>query len=367
MQNLSFRSDIFYSVQNEDYQTELAVLKQLNQTAQLRVLMVASSGENVLSVLTNPAVGRVDAVDLNLAQLQLCELRRTAAELLTRDEQLSLLGSDPARVGSLGSAERLALFATISAALPDPTRAFWEARRENDLAFGVQHVGRNDMSMHDILAGVQQAGFEPLKRPVHDHELATWQAVYHAIFTPAYIQDLFGLPSEALAARIAGIAGYLGECHFRALQQPQADMNPFVTTVFANRYATSAGEQGLPLYLQEQGQQSLRQLGTKDRLGLHHGNLVELMSSLTQQTGPFDLISISNIADWMTEEQFSALTLRAKDCLNPGGAFLARTATGRPMIQEGMAQHLDCEPQFNQMLSTVERGPWFRVIAAGFR
>jgi hypothetical protein len=29
--------------------------------------------------------------------------------------------------------------------------------------------------------------------------------------TPAYIRELFGLPSEALAARIAGIAGTLGE------------------------------------------------------------------------------------------------------------------------------------------------------------
>lgn len=361
--NPPFKSDIFYAAQNEDYQTELAVLERIGLDKPLRVLMIASSGENLLSLLTQEQVASIDAVDINPAQLHLCELRRTALEHLTRDDQLRLLGAD----STTGEAERLALYATIHSHLPEPARTFWDERREREIAFGLQHVGRNDVCMHDVQAGLRAAGFEPLNRPLRDEELPAWCAVYTDLFTPAYIQDLFGLPSASLAEKIAGIAGYLGECHFRALQQPQPERNPFVTTAFANSYATAAGDDGFPLYLQSHGQAALRHLGIRERLHLESGNLVEKMSTLAAAYGPFDLISISNIADWMSEEQFGALVTQAKICLNPGGGLLARTATGRSMIIEVMGRYLFIDQAFNARLPHIERGPWFRITVAGFR
>lgn len=367
MVNPPFKSDLFYSVQNEDYQTELAVLNHIYQGTPLRVLLVASSGENALSLLTQDIVSGVVAVDINPAQLHLCELRRTASEILTRAEQLRLLGADPAISPGDGQAERLDLYRQVRPHLPEPARAFWDDRQEREIAFGLHHAGRNDVCMHDIQACVEAAGFTPLRRPLQEEELSVWRSVYTELFTPAYIQDLFGLPSAALAEKIAGIAGYLGECHFHALRQPQPERNPFVTTAFANAYAATAGEAGFPLYLQTQGQAALRELGTQKRLHLQQGNLVEQMTPLAAAYGPFDLISISNIADWMSEEQFGVLVIQSRNCLNPGGALLARTATGRTMIVEVMGQHLPMDHRFNAELQRVERGPWFRIIAAGFQ
>ena len=88
----AFASDVFYSVQNEDLTTELAVLKRLGRNQQ-RVLMIASAGENVLGLLCQAEVAFVDAVDLSLAQIRLSELRAAAAQQLERDEQLALLRS----------------------------------------------------------------------------------------------------------------------------------------------------------------------------------------------------------------------------------------------------------------------------------
>ncbi len=174
----------------------------------------------------------------------------------------------------------------------------------------MQHVGRNDVLMHDLQDRLQAAGFAPLRRPLTEAELPAWQAVYVALMTPAYIRDLFGLPSEGLAAKIAGISGTLGACHFRALQQPAPERNPFLTTVFANTYATAAGEDGLPLYLQTAGQDALRRLGIGQRLRLVTGNTLEQMEILANATGPFDLISISNIPDWMSDAQFGEAVLQ---------------------------------------------------------
>lgn len=359
-----FRSDLFYSVQNEDYRTELALLEQTG-AANPRVLCVASSGENALSLLAQGA--SVDAVDINPAQLHLCELRRAATSHLARNEQLAALGADPATAGAPGARDRLALYERLRAHLPEASRTFWDQRREHEIAFGVQHVGRNDIAMADLRDGLRAAGIEPLRRRPRDDELPTWQAVYTRTMTPGYIQDLFGLPSAALAERIAGISAYLAEQHFHAARRPHPERDPFVTTVFAAAYAVAAGDEGLPLYMQPHSYQELRRPGALARLRLHAGNILERMPELAGRHGPYHLISISNIADWMSDEQFADTVGSALACLAPGGAVLARTATGRPMIIDVMRRSARVPPGVEAELAQVERGPWFRVIAAGFR
>ena len=280
---------------------------------------------------------------------------------------MRLLGADPTLPRAAGEAERLTLYDRLRPHLPEAGQAFWDARRAQDIAFGLHQVGRNDVGMDDIQREVAAAGFAPLVRPLTEAELPAWTAVYTGLMTPGYIQTLFGLPSEALAAKIAGMADHLGLAHGRALQQSHPERDPYVTTVFANSYATAAGEAGLPLYLQEQGQASLRRLGTHTRLRLHQGNLLEQMVPLATTYGLFDLISLSNIADWMNEAQFEATILKARDCLRPGGALLARMAANDFPMAETMSRHLRVDPMLNTELLEIERGPWWRNVTAGFR
>lgn len=361
-----FKSDIFYSVQNEDYQTELAVLNQIRRDA-LRVILVASSGENALSLLSLDTVGHLDAVDMNPAQLRLCDLRRAAAQSLTRDEQLQLLGADSDAPSAGNDQVRRTLYDRLRPDLTAETRQFWDARRDQEIAFGIQHVGRNEVAMQAIRVQLQAAGFAPLEHPVTAADLPRWKQVYTNLMTTEYIQQLFGVPSQELAGRIARMAGHLGECHFHALRQPLADHNPFVTTVFKGAYADAAGEQGLPVYLQSHGQTALRRSGTSEQMQLHAGNILDWIPRLAATDGRFDLISISNIADWMSETEFSAVVVTARDGLNDGGVLLARTATPNRMIETVMQQYLRVDPQYNIELQQIERGPWFRVISAGFK
>jgi S-adenosylmethionine:diacylglycerol 3-amino-3-carboxypropyl transferase len=367
MENPPFRSDLAYAVQNEDYRTELAALARIHRGAPLRVLMVASSGENALSLLTDERVGGVDAVDINPAQLHLCALRCAALEALDRDDQLRLFGASPDHLRASDAAARGALYDRVRVRLPDTTLAYWDGRRDRDLAFGVQHVGRNDVLMHDVQDRLRAAGFAPLARMPEDRELLAWRAVYEGLMTPPYVRELFGLPSEGLAARISGIAGRIGECHLRALQQPDAARNYFVTTALANAYAAAAGDDGVPACLSERGQSVLRRRGVAQRLRLHVGSIFDLAEALAAAHGRFDLISISNIADWMSDDQFAAIVARMQPCLAAGGALLARTATGSRMIADVLARSMRTDDALNAALARVERGPWFRTIGAGFR
>lgn len=364
--NPPFRSEIYYSVQNEDYRSELSLLQHIYRGEPLRVLLIASAGENALSLLTQEIVASVDAVDLNPAQLHLCEMRRTATLLLDRDEQLRLFGADPAYQLEEDREARHELFDRIKTAIPEPARTFWQIRRDQEIAFGIQHVGRNDVGMHDIYTRLRQVGFEPLVRPLQDDELELWQSVYTAIMNSSYILELFGLPSEALASKISGIAWYMGQLHFKAVQQPGSDRNYFVTTVFKHYYATRAGEEGLPIYLQKAGQQALRLPGRLEQLKLHQGNLLEKMVAIAEGEEPFDLISISNIADWMSEDDLRKLVVRAKGYIKPGGAFLARALNPAQKLADALGHSLILDSEFNSNLPEIERGPWFRQVVAGF-
>lgn len=356
-----FVSDVFYSVQNEDVNSELAVLRQIGQPRQ-RVLMIASAGENVLSLLCQPEVVFVDAVDLSPAQIQLCVLRRTAAQHLSRDEQLTLLGCEPA-----SPIERLALYDRLRPALPADTCTFWDARRDAELAFGLHHVGRNDCLMQDLVAALDAAGIAPLRADPAAIDRAQWEQVYAQVFTPAQIQRRFGFPNPVVAERLAALAPHLAARHIWALQQPGAERNPYLTTVFAGSYARTTGEDGLPRYLQHAGLAALRDLGLAGRLDLHAGNVLDLMPQLAAQGGAYDLISLSNIADWMNAAQLQALVEATSACLRPGGALLIRAANPEAPIRPEVAAAMATDPELDAALPAIERGPWFRTLAVGFR
>lgn len=361
-----FISDVFYSVQNEDVNSELAVLRRVGRRRQ-HVLMIASAGENALGLLCQPEVALVDAVDLSLAQVQLCALRCTAAQHLSRDEQLTLLGCDPARAGPTGAAERLVLYDRLRPALPPEARGFWDARRADEIAFGVHHVGRNDRLMQDLVAALAEVGIAPLHDDPHAIETTRWAEAYACVFSPENLQRRFGFPNSAVADRLAALAPHLAGQHLRALRQTDAARNPYVTTVFAASYATVAGEEGLSLYLQNVGQAALRNLGVTERLALHHGNLLELMPRLAEQRGAYDLISVSNIADWMDESRVRAVVEASCACLRPGGALLIRAANPEAPIRPAVAAAMDVDSALDAALPAIERGPWFRTLAAGFR
>jgi hypothetical protein len=69
----------------------------------------------------------------------------------------------------------------------------------------------------------------------------------------------------------------------------------------------------------------------------------------------------------MDDRQFGGVVGQMRECLNPRGALLARTATGSRMIIDVMNTLLCSQRGLSDELAQVERGPWFRTVAAGFR
>ncbi|MFN5398380.1 MAG: DUF3419 family protein, partial [Pseudanabaena sp.] len=159
--NASPVSEIAFSQVREDPRIELRVIQELAKHQRpLRILLVASGGCTALSLLTSPAIAKIEAIDLNPAQLHLVELRRQALLHLSLDAQVRLIGADAA-----SDRDRLSIYANLRAYLPQPTQSFWDARQEQ-IAFGVNRVGRFEQLFRELAAKFAQLGIAPLKEPL---------------------------------------------------------------------------------------------------------------------------------------------------------------------------------------------------------
>lgn len=98
------------------------------------LVSICSAGDNALAMLTlDPA--RVVVVDLSPAQIACLHLRIGAYRALSQPEFLELMGSR-------SSDQRGALLDLAIAELAPDMRAFWQARRDDVIAYGAGGVGK---------------------------------------------------------------------------------------------------------------------------------------------------------------------------------------------------------------------------------
>ena len=106
----------------------------LPQEPDKTLVSICSAGDNALAMLTlDPA--RVVVVDLSPAQIACLRLRIGAYRALSQPEFLELMGSRR-------STNRNSLLDRATADLDAKTRAFWDAQRDDVIAYGAGGVGK---------------------------------------------------------------------------------------------------------------------------------------------------------------------------------------------------------------------------------
>ncbi len=182
-------SEIAFSQVREDPTIEMRVIQQLAQTQNqpLRLLLVASGGCTVLSLLSVPEVAEIAAVDLNPAQIHLVELRRQALLNLSIQEQLNLIGAN--KVTS--ECERINLYKKLVFKLPTSTQDYWDARA-SQIAFGVNRVGKFEQLFRELSACFIQRGFNPLHKTEEAIQSPDWQAIFENVFERDKLARIFG-------------------------------------------------------------------------------------------------------------------------------------------------------------------------------
>lgn len=357
-----FKSDIFYSVQNEDYKTEVEVVSSLGR-GNLRALTIASSGENALSLLALSGVKHVTAVDTNPAQCQLCKLRESAIRHLSLHEHLLLFASGQAALAEDGASRRVKLYEYLADRLDPAAKEYWDARKNTDIAFGIMFTGRNDQLAMHIQQKLSAYGLDPLADfAQQDHE--RFVSAFTETYTLPLIKATFDIAGDVAAQRISEQAGSIARKYIKKLTAGRPDLNYLLTTFFKNSYAHYAGDEGYPLYLQPSVYSELREKIAGCRPVWITDSIVTFLEQ-NPASNTFDLISISNIADWLPAGDYEMLLRLVKKNLKKGGALVARKATGGYPLAEVTVKYLSVDHALSDKLISIERGPmWSDIVVA---
>jgi S-adenosylmethionine-diacylglycerol 3-amino-3-carboxypropyl transferase len=307
-------------------------------------LSIASAGENSLSLLTR-APARVVAVDLNPAQLAALELRVAAYRALEHGELLELIGSRP-------SARRAVLYARCRGAMSGGARSYWDARGA-EIDGGVGAAGKFERYFSIFRRFVlplvhRRRRVERLlvprdavkRRAWYDAEwdTAAWRMLFRVFFSERVLGALGRDPSFFRYADGSVADHLLGRVR-HALAELDPSANPYVTWIL-----TGTHREALPHALRAEHFDVIRD--NLDRLEWHRASVESLFDEGVLAS--FDRANLSDIFEYMSAENATALFQRLADAASPG----ARLAYWNMMVPRRASELL---PDRYQRLGDLSR------------
>lgn len=297
----------------EDAFIDAWVVRQLPQNS--RVIMVGSGGCTVAFLACCANVARIDVVDPNPAQIALARLKLQLLRDSDRADRLALLGHS-AMPADLREERLTAVLGGIDLSL--------EALGPPDLTstHGPDHTGRyewvfvrlrNRLEPHagelehmlslddpDEQARCIAAG-TPLDR-------ALGRAFEDAMDLSALVH-LFG--EKATRNRVEPFATHFERRTREAIRTMPANDNPFLWQALVGRYpgGTEAPWLAMP---------------APPRLPVINWRTSFMIDALRQSRDEYDLVQLSNILDWLDEEEARATLNAAHEALRRGGSVLVR-------------------------------------------
>ncbi|MBF8262853.1 MAG: hypothetical protein HW387_518 [Parachlamydiales bacterium] len=264
-----------------------------------RVLSIASSGDNALALLTlDPK--EIVAVDLSPPQLACLELRIAAFKELDYTGLCEFLGIVP-------SQNRVEMYRTLlKGHLSAIAIAFWDERL-CDIRNGIIHAGKFERYLrlfgqwilplihsHSTIANLLKPKSEAERIRFYekswDHR--RWRLLFKIFFSrfvmsragrePSFFNHIEGTVGERILARSK-----------KALTKSSTHKNPFLHYILKGNFTTEI----LPFYLLPEHFRTIQ--SRVDRIRLVHG-------PITQVEGRFDAFNLSDIFEYMDEDEFGA-------------------------------------------------------------
>lgn len=294
--------DIFYAQAWEDPEVDAAALA-IGPGDD--VFAICASGDNALALLLSEPRSLV-ALDFNLSQCCLLELKMAALRALAYPELLELLGVRASR-------RRPELFAKVRPELSEQAQRFWDGRGAV-LARGVIHAGRferyfavfrravlplihSQRTVRDLLACLtleEQRSFYARR-----WDTRRWRLLFKVFFSRTVMGRLgrdpamFKYVEDDVATAILQRAKH-------GLTETPAATNWFLEYIVTGRYTTP---HRLPPYLRAGNQAKLADL--LGRVTIVNDELERYLPS--QEEGAFSKYYLSDVFEYMSEEAARAL------------------------------------------------------------
>jgi S-adenosylmethionine-diacylglycerol 3-amino-3-carboxypropyl transferase len=328
-----------YSCCNEDARSELDAL----DVSGRRVLSIAAAGERAFGLLLGDP-REVVAIDRNPSQIYLAQLKMAAIRILERDAYLAF-------VGITTSAQRRATYGTLRRDLPAQARQYWD-RRPRDIAKGIHSIGRTERSiarMSWVLRRVLGRSIARLRASATLDEQAqvargilsrrAVRAALACIFNPISGRLLLRDPVYYGEAR-RHAATYLRHRLMTTLAHHRYD-DCFILSLFVDGHLKNS--HSLPVELAEDTYPIVQQ--RLDRVQFEVACVSEYLAR--QPRGSFDAFSLSDLAGYLTIDEFGVLLDRVERAASDQATICLReyisTPSGRAVWPPTLARRADLE------------------------
>lgn len=279
-------------------------------------LSIGSAGENSFALLAAGAAS-VTAVEMNAAQIACIELRKAAYLHLSHPQLLELIGSRP-------SQERMEIYRSLREFLPVEVSAFWDAHAA-DITAGVGSAGKFERYFETFrkkvlpLAHSRKRVMALLEKRDPSGRMdfyertwnnRRWRWIFQIFFSRTVMgalgrdPEFFKYVEGSVADRILGRTR-----HALAVLDPSE--NPYLHWILTGTHGAA-----LPDALEERNFQTIRSALADGRFRVAGSSIEGLLASEPERR--YDAFNLSDIFEYMSEENTAALLEKIVDASFPG-------------------------------------------------
>lgn len=289
---------------------------------------ILSAGDNTLAMLLGDPES-ITAFDINPTQIHLFYLKKAGFEMLSHGDLLALLG--------IGGTDRSwELFQSLEPVM-DPEAFQYFFGHPEFFEKGIVHIGKFERYFQIFRNRVVPLFTTKRKmaKLAEFHDVEAQKKYYDRWVNNrrmnAIFKVFFGFRMMGKLGRDRAFYNYVEDKENSAVNiKKTADSgmgripnwnNPYMTYVLTNRFT----EDALPYYLQEQFHETIR--NRLDRIEIKRGTLQEL-------TGKYGFFNLSDIFEYMSEEQFEENIQTLRELSAPGARVAYYNMQNRRYLPE---------------------------------
>ena len=347
-----FYDRLSYSFGNEDWVTERDAL---GIEPNDQVLCVTASGDRPLNLLASPCK-RIVSIDANPMQTACFDLKKAALVTLDYDEYLAFLGLSQKK-------NRLETFETKLKKYIKPESLPCLQLLRKEIKNGIIYQGVVEKTLRvasRVIRFMKSSsvdklfGFDNLKDQM-DHVNLSWKKpivnlVFKVLLHPTFTRHVIKDPGlyENVDENIH-VGNHLYERFLWSLQNFPAKENILLSLLLKGKIF----EESYPPYLDQEKSKLIR-----DRIDCINTQTIDLHSYLREartKGEKFDCFSLSDVASYLTLDQFNELMELVYACANDGARFSIRQFLSNYKIPEHLAPHFNRNRTLEEKLKEQDR------------
>lgn len=315
-----------------------------------RAFCIASGGDTLFSLLL-PGVGRIDGVDINPAQIWLCELKIAARQTLS---------ARAFAAATAGNARPV--YSQLRAQLSDDARNFWDDNRDS-LCNGLNGCGFVDGVLRHASRGLRWLiGRRAVRALLHAQNVEAQREVWRTSVNRKRFNALFGVALHPLVLRAfygaalrAGLPLDLGESVQHNIERTLLELpiasNPYIVSLLRGRLAREP--ENWPIALCPS---SFAPINARlDRLTLTCADATSWLNA--QDENSIDFFGLSNVVEAIEPASAQALLRAVARAAAPGALVCVRTITG---VSAQPIEGLTLDARTDE-LKMADRSPFCRL------